>query len=116
MKVSAFNNGQTQSNSQNFNSRAIEVRSVLGGTIIEPGEHGLAGQCIGSFKDGLACVGILNKGVDCAEHAGDFLVAAGVKDTNEAQGMYQRVKTLLDMARTTDGEPILVDSAFRRII
>lgn len=115
MKISAFNNGQTQSNRPNFQSRAIEVGDVLGRTLIKPGEHGSVGQCIGSFRDGLTCVGILPKGLDYAENVGDFLVAAGVKDANEAQGMYQRVNALLDMAQTTDGPPICVDGKFNRI-
>lgn len=112
MKITAFNNGQGQSSRPNFQSRAILVEDIACRVRIEPKDFGLAGQCLGDFRDGLRCVGILNKGVDYAEYPSDFKVAAGVRSSSEAQEMYQRVTALLDMAQKTDGEPIRVDGNF----
>lgn len=115
MKVSAFSNGQVQSNRPNFSSRAIIIENLRGGITIKPEDLGLAGRCLGDFKEGLTYVGILNKGVEYAEYAGDFTVVAGVKDSSAAQDIYNRVNTLLDMAQKTDGPPIRVDGNFNRI-
>lgn len=110
MKISAFNNGQIQSNHPNFQARPLIIEHIFNAATIKPEDLGKASMDFVTFNGAKRyVVGILRKGLNGYNSLGDFLAARQVNSSESANMLYKRLADAVDMALTTDGKPIHLD-------